>query len=209
MRHRVSHRKLGRVTEHRIAMLRNQAEALIKHERIETTIPKAKELRPFVERIISIAKRGLAAGEANGKTLHARRLVLRDIQNRDVVAKLFDTIAPRFEGRPGGYTRILRVGYRKGDSAEVAQIELVGSEFNPNADTEKTETAKAKPKGVGGRLRAAAERLRGKKAEKAEEGAEEGTEKKTRTPRKKDAGGKADTRSKGAKTTTPRKAGGS
>lgn len=206
MRHRVSHRKLGRVTEHRIAMLRNQAEALIKHERIETTIPKAKELRPFVERIISIAKRGLAAGDANGKALHARRLVLRDIQNRDVVAKLFDTIAPRFEGRPGGYTRILRVGYRKGDSAEVAQIELVGSEFNPNAETEKGETAaKTKPKGVGGRLRAAAERLRGKKAEGAEEGADE---KKTRPARAK-TGGKADTRGKGAKTTTPRKAGGS
>ena len=96
MRHRVSHRKLGRVTEHRISMLRNQAEALIRHERIETTIPKAKELRPFVERLITIAKRGLADGAANGKTLHARRLVLRDIQDRDVVGKLFDTIAPRF-----------------------------------------------------------------------------------------------------------------
>ena len=208
MRHRVSHRKLGRVTEHRMAMLRNQAEALIKHERIETTIPKAKELRPFVERIISIAKRGLAAGDVNGKSLHARRMVLRDIPNRDVVAKLFDTIAPRYEGRPGGYTRILRVGYRKGDSAEIAQIELVGSEFNPNAETEKGEAAaKAKPKGVGGRLRAAAERLRGKKAESGEEGAEEGTEKKARPSRAKSA--KADTRGKGAKTTTPRKAGGS
>jgi len=209
MRHRVSHRKLGRVTEHRIAMLRNQAEALIRHERIETTIPKAKELRPFVERIISIAKRGIAAGEANGKALHARRLVLRDIPNRDVVAKLFDTIAPRFEGRPGGYTRILRVGYRKGDSAEVAQIELVGSEFNPNAEADKTQAAKAKPKGVGGRLRAAAERLRGKKAEGAEEGEDSPAEKKPRAPRAKSGGGKADTRGKGAKTTTPRKAGGS
>lgn len=211
MRHRVSHRKLGRVTEHRIAMLRNQAEALIKHERIETTIPKAKELRPFVERIISIAKRGIAAGDANGKALHARRLVLRDIPNRDVVSKLFDTIAPRYEARPGGYTRILRVGYRKGDSAEVAQIELVGSEFNPNAEAEKSEAAaKAKPKGVGGRLRAAAERLRGKKAEAAEDGTDEApAEKKPRTPRAKSGGGKADTRGKGAKTTTPRKAGGS
>ena len=128
MRHRVGQRKLGRVTEHRIAMLRNQAEALIRHERIETTVPKAKELRPFVERIITIAKRGLAAGEANGRALHARRMVLRDIQNRDVVAKLFDTIAPRFEARPGGYTRILRLGFRRGDAAEIAQIELVGSE---------------------------------------------------------------------------------
>src|ERR1700759_5051764 len=109
MRHRVAHRKLGRVTEHRIAMLRNQAERLIQFEHLETTVPKAKELRPFVERIITIAKRGLAAGTANGKALHARRLVLQDIQDRDVVTKLFDEIAPRFEGRPGGYTRILRV----------------------------------------------------------------------------------------------------
>src|SRR5947208_3256559 len=173
MRHRVGHRKLGRVTEHRIAMLRNQAERLIRYERIETTVPKAKELRPFVERIITIAKRGLAAGSVNAGALHARRLVLRDIQNRDVVAKLFDTIAPRFEARPGGYTRILRLGYRRGDSAEIAQIELVGSEYNPNAEAEKTEAAsKAKPQGVGGRLRAAAERLRGKKAQPAEDGEE-------------------------------------
>ena len=163
MRHRVGQRKLGRVTEHRIAMLRNQAEALIRHEHIETTLPKAKELRPFVERIITLAKRGLAAGDAKAGTLHARRMVLRDIQNRDVVAKLFDTIAPRFEARPGGYTRILRLGYRRGDSAEVALIELVGSEFDPNAETEKgAAETKPQPKGVGGRLRAAAERLRGK-----------------------------------------------
>src|ERR687891_2722508 len=137
MRHRVAHRKLGRVTEHRIAMLRNQAHALLKFERLETTVPRAKELRPFVERIITIAKRGLAGGEANGRSLHARRLVLKDITNRDVVAKLFDTIAPRFEARPGGYTRILRLGHRRGDSAEVALIELVGSEYDPNASTEK------------------------------------------------------------------------
>src|SRR3954470_19967056 len=137
MRHRVGQRKLGRVTEHRIAMLRNQAEALIRHERIETTVPKAKELRPFVERIITIAKRGLAAGNANAGALHARRMVLRDIQNRDVVSKLFDTIAPRFEARPGGYTRILRLGFRRGDAAEIAQIELVGSEDNPNGGGEK------------------------------------------------------------------------
>ena len=217
MRHRVAHRKLGRVTEHRIAMLRNQAHALLKHERIETTMPRAKELRPFVERIITIAKRGIAAGgdnAANGKTLHARRLVLRDIQDREVVGKLFDTIAPRFEARPGGYTRILRLGYRRGDSAEVAQIELVGSEFNPNAETEKTEAAAAKAKttGVGGRLRAAAERLRGKKAEAGEEG-EEGAEKKTKPARPKNENrgksGRTDTRGKGAKTTAPRKAGGS
>jgi len=210
MRHRVAHRKLGRVTEHRIAMLRNQAHALLKHERIETTMPRAKELRPFVERIITIAKRGVASGDANGKSLHARRLVLRDIQDRDIVSKLFDTIAPRFEGRPGGYTRILRLGYRRGDSAEVAQIELVGSEFNPNLEAEKAAAAAAgKPKGVGGRLRAAAERLRGKKGEEvAEEGAT--TEKAAKPARpKREKTGRTDTRGKGAKTTTPRKAGGS
>ena len=136
MRHNVAHRKLGRVTEHRIALLRNQAMALIRHERIETTMPKAKELRPFVERLITIAKRGVAAGEANGSSLHARRMVVAELQDKDVVGKLFETIAPRFADRPGGYTRILRVGFRRGDSAEVAQIELVGSEYNPRAEEE-------------------------------------------------------------------------
>ena len=208
MRHRVSHRKLGRVTEHRIAMLRNQAQALLRYERIETTVPRAKELRPFVERIITIAKRGIAGGDANGRSLHARRLVLRDIHDRDIVAKLFDTIAPRFEARPGGYTRILRLGYRRGDSAEVAQIELVGSEYNTNADADKRErAAKAKPKGVGGRLRAAADRLRGRKEEGAEEATPEKAAKPSRPAREK--GGRADTRGKGQKTSAPRKAGGS
>jgi large subunit ribosomal protein L17 len=209
MRHRVSHRKLGRVTEHRIAMLRNQAQALLRHERIETTVPRAKELRPFVERIITIAKRGIAAGDGNGRALHARRLVLRDIHDRDVVSKLFDTIAPRFEARPGGYTRILRLGYRRGDSAEVAQIELVGSEYNPNAETEKTAESAKKPKGVGGRLRAAAERLRGKPKAEGEEG-EAPAEKKTKRARpEREKGAKADTRGKGKTTAAPRKAGGS
>src|SRR5216117_1792500 len=184
MRHRVSHRKLGRVTE----------------------------LRPFVERLITIAKRGLAGGEANGQSLHARRLVLRDIQDRDVVGKLFDTIAPRFETRPGGYTRILRLRYRRGDSAEVAQIELVGSEYNPNAEAEKKATAeKAKPKGVGGRLRAAAERLRGRKeADEAE--TDESSAKKTKPARPErgpKGGGKAQSHGKASQTRTPRKAGGS
>ena len=208
MRHRVSHRKLGRVTEHRIAMLRNQATALLRHERIETTVPRAKELRPFVERIITIAKRGLAGGDENGRSLHARRLVLRDIQDREVVGKLFDTIAPRFEARPGGYTRILRVGFRQGDSAEKAQIELVGSEYNPNAATEKSEEA-PKTKGVGGRLRAAADRLRGKK--EGAEGEAEEAPKKTKPARPARAKGhvKGDTRGKAKTSAAPRKAGGS
>src|SRR6185436_522294 len=158
MRHRVAHRKLGRVTEHRIALLRNQATALIRYEHLTTTVPKAKELRPFVERLITVAKRGLAGGDKNGHTLNARRLVMQDLQDREVVTKLFDTIAPRFASRPGGYTRLLRVGFRRGDSAEVAQVELVGSEFDPKAKpapAEGEEAAKPKAKGVGGRLRAA------------------------------------------------------
>src|SRR4030081_2057219 len=133
MRHRVAHRKLGRVTEHRMSMLRNQATALLKYEHLTTTVPKAKELRPFVERLITIAKRGLANGTANAKELNARRPVMRDVQDREIVTKLFDTIAPRFAARAGGYTRLLRIGFRKGDSAEIAQVELVGSEFNPRA----------------------------------------------------------------------------
>jgi large subunit ribosomal protein L17 len=197
-------------------MLRNQAQALLRHERIETTVPRAKELRPFVERIITIAKRGIAGGETNGKSLHARRLVLRDIHDREVVSKLFDTLAPRFETRPGGYTRILRLGYRRGDSAEVAQIELVGSEYDPNAKVEATDAAKPKAKGVGGRLRAAAERLRGKKAEggEAEGGEEQPPAKQARAARPKTGGkpakpAKPETHGKGQRTSTPRKAGGS
>jgi large subunit ribosomal protein L17 len=205
MRHRVAHRKLGRVTEHRISMLRNQATALLRHEHLTTTVPKAKELRPFVERIITVAKRGLAAGDgsrgrgARGsgvvRVLTARRLVMQDVQDREVVTKLFDAIAPRFAARPGGYTRLLRIGFRKGDSAEMAQVELVGSEFDPKAKAgpEGAEGAKPKTKGVGERLRAAAERLRTKKDDK-----EDVTKVSTKP-------------SKGVsrKSTTPRKAGGS
>jgi large subunit ribosomal protein L17 len=169
MRHRVAYRKLGRVTEHRIAMLRNQATALLRHEHLTTTVPKAKELRPFVERLITIAKRGVSAdasrtrGAQDGHLLTARRLVMQDVQDREVVRKLFDTIAPRFASRPGGYTRLLRLGFRRGDSAEVAQVELVGSEFGTRGKEAAATTAEAPKKtGVGGRLRAAAERLRGK-----------------------------------------------
>ena len=167
MRHRVANRKLGRVTEHRIAMLRNQAEALLQHGHIQTTVPKAKELRPFVERIITIAKRGIADGTAL-KALNARREVLRDIPNKDVVAKLFTDIAPRYASRPGGYTRLLRVGYRQGDAAEVAQVELLGFEFDPKAKAAKDEKkAEAKPKGVGGpregRRRPAARQAHGRR----------------------------------------------
>jgi large subunit ribosomal protein L17 len=156
-------------------MLRNQATALLRHEHLITTVARAKELRPFVERIITIAKRGVAEGGANGRVLHARRLVLQDLQDREVVGKLFDTIAPRFKTRPGGYTRLLRLGFRKGDAAEIAQVELVGSEFNPRAKVEKAAKEGETPRkqGVGGRLRAAAQRLRGRKAEPDEKKSED------------------------------------
>ncbi|HHZ82757.1 MAG TPA: 50S ribosomal protein L17 [Nitrospirales bacterium] len=164
MRHRVAHRKLGRTSEHRKALLRNQAEALLRHERIKTTVPKAKELRPFVERLITIAKRGLASGDVM-RGVHARRLVRRDIADRAIVSKLFNGIAPRFEKRAGGYTRLLRLGLRLGDKAEMAQVELVGSEYSPDLaeplQSEVTTPDKSR-KGVGGRLRAAARRIRGK-----------------------------------------------
>jgi large subunit ribosomal protein L17 len=194
MRHRKAHRKLGRVADHRIAMFRNQAHDLIKYEHLETTVPRAKELRPFVERLVTIAKRGNAGGDANGKMLNARRLVGRHIPDQDVIRKLFDTIAPRFAGRPGGYTRIIRLGYRRGDSAEVAQIEFIGSEFDPKATPKDTKTADTpkKTQGVGDRLRAAAERLRGKKEETAES---------------RKASGGASTKGRAAKKNTPQKSG--
>ncbi len=162
MRHRVAHRKLGRVTEHRIAMLRNQAQELLRHERIKTTVAKAKELRPFVERLITVAKRGLVDGAEGSRALHARRLVARDLVDRDVTRKLFETIAPRFMARPGGYTRLLRLGHRRGDAAEVAQVELIGSEYtvdSPAAIADDAETSSGK--GLGDRLRRATKRIQG------------------------------------------------
>jgi large subunit ribosomal protein L17 len=190
--HNVAHRKLGRLTEHRIALLRNQATALLRHERIETTMPKAKELRPFVERLITIAKRGNAAGAKAGGSLHARRLVAADIQDREILGKLFETIAPRFAERAGGYTRILRVGFRRGDAAEVAQVELVGFEYDPKlaeaAEGEDQPTdAPKNTKGVGDRLKQAAQRIRSGGSKAQAGGQTKGAARKTTTPRK--AGG--------------------
>ncbi len=116
MRHRNKGRKLSRTSTHRRAMLKNMATSLFRHERIETTTAKAKELRPFAERLITLARRG---------DLHARRIAGRKIHDRDVLGKLFDDIAPRYAERPGGYTRILKVDRRKGDAAEMSLIELV------------------------------------------------------------------------------------
>src|SRR5512133_163801 len=136
MRHRVAHRKLGRVTPHRTALLRNLATALFEKERIRTTLPKAKEVRSFAEKLLTLSRR-------EEDRLHARRLVARDIQNPVVVKKLFDTLGARFATRPGGYTRILRLGPRHGDGAEMAFIELVGYEYK-SAKEEKDKKAAAK-----------------------------------------------------------------
>lgn len=130
MRHRVAHRKLGRTTPHRIALLRNLATALFERERIRTTLMKAKELRPYAEKLITLAKR-----EEN--RLHSRRRVARDIRNPVIVKKLFDDLGARFAARPGGYTRILRLGPRQGDGAEMAIVELIGSEWKPEKKDEK------------------------------------------------------------------------
>ena len=117
MRHRKKGRQLSRSVAHRRATLRNLATNLFQHGRIETTTAKAKELRPYAERLITLARRG---------DVHSRRLAARKIQNRDVLGKLFDDIGPGFQERPGGYTRILKLGHRRGDAAEMALIELVG-----------------------------------------------------------------------------------
>ena len=118
MRHRKAGRQLRRTREQKLALLRNLASSLIQHGAIETTEAKAKELRPFVEKLISKAKTG---------TLHARRLAVRHIHKREAADKLFQELGPKFATRSGGYTRILKTGHRKGDGAEMARIELIES----------------------------------------------------------------------------------
>jgi large subunit ribosomal protein L17 len=119
MRHRLSGRKLNRTSEHRKAMFDNMAAALIKHEQITTTLPKAKELRPIVEKLVTLGKRGKT-------NLHARRQALSQLRNdTTTVAKLFDTLATRYAARKGGYTRVLKAGFRFGDNAPLAVIEFV------------------------------------------------------------------------------------
>jgi large subunit ribosomal protein L17 len=150
----VAGRKLGRTSAHRQALLRNMSMSLFRHERIRTTVHKAKELRPFVERLITRAK---------SDTVHARRVVARDIHDRQIARKLFETLAPRYVDRPGGYTRILRLGSRPGDGAEMAFIELVDADLaGPKEEKKRSQAAGAEPKG---RLRRLAKRVRGKKAD--------------------------------------------
>src|SRR5215213_5090417 len=177
MRHRVAHRKLGRKTEHRIALLRNLCTSLIVHERLITTLPKAKELRPFAERVITLGKRALAS-DAPGAALHARRLAAgyfhagnsnrvpdggykrpQAPRTAGVLAleKLFDEIAARFVDRPGGYTRILKLGARKGDGAEMALIELVGSEAGVQEEAKPARAEEKKGRRFFGRGKKASE----------------------------------------------------
>src|SRR3974377_2133473 len=128
MRHGKAHRKLNRTAEHRRAMFANMAAALIKHEQIVTTLPKAKDLRGVVEALITLAKRG---------DLHARRVAASRLHDEAMVRKLFETLGPRYQGRNGGYTRVLKAGFRYGDNAPLAVIELV----------DRDETAKGKDSG--------------------------------------------------------------
>jgi len=138
MRHRRAGRKLNRTASHRRALFANMSAALIKHEQIVTTLPKAKELRRFADRLITLAKRG---------NLHSRRLAVARVRDEAMVKKLFDTLGPRYKERSGGYTRVLRAGYRHGDSAPMAVIELVdrdpearGQDSGPTQDRDEDVT---------------------------------------------------------------------
>jgi large subunit ribosomal protein L17 len=173
MRHRVGFRKLGRITPHRNALLRNLASALFEHERIQTTLMKAKELRPYAEKLITQAKR-------DDDRLHARRLVAREIHDVTVVKKLFDDLGARYASRPGGYTRILRLGPRRGDGAEMAIVELLGSEYKPEKKDEKGKKAEGEKKAAEAKpAKAAAPRAKkkGEKKEAAPKGEKKGASK--------------------------------
>ena len=172
MRHRVAHRKLGRITPHRIALLRNLATALFERERIRTTLIKAKELRPYAEKLITLAKR-------DEDRLSARRQVARDIKDPVVVRKLFDSLGARYSTRPGGYTRILRLGPRRGDAAEMAIVELLGSEYKPEKKDEKGKKAATETKAPA--KKAPAAKARGEKAAKGEKGEKAGRAKGRKT----------------------------
>jgi large subunit ribosomal protein L17 len=173
MRHRVGFRKLGRVTPHRIALLRNLATALFERERIRTTLMKAKELRPYAEKLITQAKR-------DDNRLHARRLVAREIHDLTIVKKLFDDLGARYASRPGGYTRILRLGPRRGDGAEMAIVELLGSEFQPEKadDKGKKTAAESKPKSSSKAAKPAGDRKARTAKSKGEPGGEKAEKKK-------------------------------
>jgi large subunit ribosomal protein L17 len=159
MKHRVVGRRLDRTTEHRTAMFRNMVTSLFRHERIETTAPKAKELKRFADKVITLAKRG---------TPHARRLANRDVRDVEVLNKLFGDLAGRFQKRPGGYTRIVRVGNRVGDNAEMAIIELVDRAAPVEAEAGGEGEKPAKKAKAADKAPKAEKKPAKKKAEKAE-----------------------------------------
>jgi large subunit ribosomal protein L17 len=136
MRHNRSYRKLGRTSEHRKALFRNQLRSLIAHERIITTLPKAKELRPIAEKIVTLGRQA--------ESLHARRQVAEVVTDRDLVKRLFTEIGPRFVNRPGGYTRIVKLGPRAGDGAELAILEFVDFKLKDTKGQSAGETKKDK-----------------------------------------------------------------
>jgi large subunit ribosomal protein L17 len=157
MKHRVVGRRLDRTTEHRTAMLRNMVTSLFRYERITTTTPKAKELKRFADKIVTLAKKG---------TPHHRRIANRDVRDVEVLNKLFGTIADRFKARAGGYTRLVRVGHRAGDNAELAVIELLDrAPAEPPPQEEKGAKKAAKKKEA---APAKAPKAKAEKAPKAE-----------------------------------------
>jgi len=165
MRHKNIHRKFGREAQHRMAMLRNQVTSVIEHERITTTDMKAKEVRKMVEKVITLGKRG---------DIHSRRLAFKTVRNREMIAKLFGPIAERFATRPGGYTRILKIGNRHGDAAPMSILELLQSDTPvETTDAEKKPAKEAKAKKDDGEAKA-------KKSAKAEGGEEKATKKKSK-----------------------------
>jgi len=204
MRHNVKGRKLGRTSSHRLALFKNQLASLVESGRIITTLPKAKELRPIAEKVVTKGKRG---------SVEARRQVARWMPQRDLIKKLFDEVAPRFQERNGGYTRILKLGPRPGDGAEMALLQWVDYELE---GTGKAAPAKGEAKPARGRGKKAAE------AEGGDEAAEAKPAKKAKKPAAEASAKKAAPKKREEKThahgaegapkkraTTPRKAGGS
>ncbi len=157
MRHLKAHRKLNRTSSHRSLMLRNLVTSLFEHERVETTVMKAKEARRIAERMITLGKRG---------TLHARRQAASVLMKKSVLKKLFDEIAPKYAKREGGYTRILRVGYRKGDGAPLAFLELVEGEVTKKKRTEKKAPPKTNTKGTQKKIQEKVSKKKGEAKEK-------------------------------------------
>ena len=203
MKHRIKQRKLNRTSSHRKAMLANMAASLVKHEQITTTLPKAKELKPYIEKLITLGKQ---ANDKPATALSKRRQAISKMRDEAMVAKIFDVLAERYDSRPGGYTRIMKAGFRYGDAAPMAVIELVdrdmeakgldsgpvydeeGEEFIPGPSEEmKEKQAENKEK-----------KAKAEKEEKAEDKKEEKKPAKKPAAKKKAPGPKADTKGKGA-----------